>query len=214
MSDTTIEELLPHSVVSSGFIEAHEQSDEKAPGPTAGSTAVNLLKITIAWGDLVHAAADIHVAGHYQGVMPSAAERRLDRVISPSGLCGIICEHTRRRWLVGALGEVTYFPGRVGAPDATSQVVRAAVVGLGRVGTFSEDNAYRLYQSLLREVMALGHIRTVATVLIGSGADNLSVLQVAQAVVRLCRTSLSLSGIGYALSGVIVNCCAPLSRSR
>ncbi len=189
MSDTTIEGLLPQSVVSSGFIKAPEQSEEKAPGPAAAHP----LKITIVWGDLAHAAADIHVAGHYQGVMPSAAERRLDEAISPPGLCGIICEHTRRRWLVGALGEVTYFPGRVGAPDATSQVVRAAVVGLGRVGTFSADNAGRLYQSLLREVIALGHIRTVATVLIGSGAGNLLVPQVARAVV---------TGFGNVLRGL------------
>jgi hypothetical protein len=179
MSDTTIEELLPHSVVSSGVAGRPEQSEARAPEPAAAHP----LKITIVWGDLAHTAADIHMAGHYQGVMPSAAERRLDEAISPPGACGIICEHTRRRWLVGALGEISYFPGRVGAPDALSQVVRAAVAGLGRVGTFSEDNACRLYKSLLREVIALGYIRTVATVLIGSGAGNLSIRQVARAVV-------------------------------
>jgi hypothetical protein len=180
MSDTTIEDLLPHAVVSSGCTEVPEQSVENAPEPAAA----HRLKIAVAWGDLAHAAADIHVAGHYRGVMPSAAERRLDEAISPAGPCGIICEHTRRRWLVGALGEVAYFPGRVGAPDDTSQVLRAAVVGMGRVGTFTEDNACRLYQSLLREIMSLRHINTVATVLIGSGAGNLSVHQVARAVVN------------------------------
>jgi hypothetical protein len=179
MSNTTIEGLLDDAVVSSGLTELPEHSDEDTPEPAP----VHQLKITVAWGDLAHAAADIHVAGHYRGVMPTAAERRLDEAISPPGPCGIICEHTRRRWLVGALGEVTYFPGRVGAPDDTSQVLRAAVVGMGRVGTFSEDNAGRLYQSLLREIMALRHIRTVATVLIGSGAGNLLIRQVARAVV-------------------------------
>ncbi|MGH3821958.1 MAG: CHAT domain-containing protein [Pseudonocardiaceae bacterium] len=186
MSDTTIEGLLPYSVVSSGFSEAPEQGDEKAAEPAAAPA----LKVTIIWGGLAHAEADIHLAGHYQGVMPSAAERSLDEAISPPGPCGIICEHTRRRWLVGALGEVTYFPGRVGAPNATSQVVRAAVVGMGRVGTFSQDNACRLYQSLLREVLALRHIRTVATVLIGSGAGNLSMHQVARSVVTGFSTAL------------------------
>jgi CHAT domain-containing protein len=179
MSDTTIEGLLPYSVVSSGFSDAPQQDGEKAAEPVAAPS----LKVAVIWGGLGHAEADIHIAGHYQGVMPSAAERSLDEAISPPGPCGIICEHTRRRWLVGALGEVTYFPGRVSAPDATSQVVRAAVVGMGRVGTFSQDNACRLYQSLLREVLALRHIRTVATVLIGSGAGNLSMHQVARAVV-------------------------------
>lgn len=189
MSDTTIEELLSHAVVSSGLAEAPEHSEEKAPEPPA----MHRLKITVVWGDLAHAPADIHVAGHYRGVMPSAAERRLDEAISPPGPCGIICEHTRRRWLVGALGEVTYFPGRVGAPDAMSQVRRAAVVGMGRVGTFSEDNAGRLYQSLLREITALRHIRQLATVFIGSGAGSLSVHQVARAVV---------TGFGKALRGL------------
>ncbi|MGH3754952.1 MAG: CHAT domain-containing protein [Pseudonocardiaceae bacterium] len=189
MSDTTIEGLLPQPVVSPGFIAAPERNEEKAPRPTAG----HRLKITIVWGDLAHAVADIHLAGHYQDVMPSAAERRLDEAISPPGSCGVICEHTRRRWLVGVLGQVTYFPGRVGAPDATSQVVRAAVAGMGRVGTFTEDNAGRLYQSLLREVIALGQIRTVATVLIGSGAGNLSARQAARAVV---------TGFGSVLRGL------------
>jgi hypothetical protein len=189
MSDITIEGLLPHAVVSSGFAEVREKSEEKAPEPVAA----HRLTITVAWGDLAQAAADIHVAGHYRGVMPSAAERRLDEAISPPGSCGIICEHTRRRWLVGALGEVAYFPGRVGAPDATSQVVRAAVVGMGRVGTFREVNAYRLYQSLLREVLALGYVRNVAMVLVGSGAGNLSVHQAARAAV---------TGFGNVLRGL------------
>jgi hypothetical protein len=189
MFDTTIEELLSNEVVSSGLTEVRDQSEEKAPEPTAA----HQLKITVTWGDLTQVTADIHVAGHYRGVMPSAAERRLDEAISSPGPCGVICEHTRRRWLVGALGEVTYFPGRVGAPDVTSQVLRAAVVGMGRVGTFTEDNAGRMYQSLLREIMALRHIRTVATVLVGSGAGNLQVRQVARAVA---------TGFGKALRGL------------
>lgn len=179
MLDTTIEQLLASEVVSSGLPDVQKQSEQKAsmPAPT------QQLKITVAWGDLPSVTADIHVAGHYRGVMPTAAERRLDEAISPPGPCGIICEHTRRRWLVGALGEVTYFPGRVDALEAGNQVQRAAVVGMGRVGTFTEDNATRLYQSLLREIMSLRHIRTVATVLIGSGAGNLLFHQVARAVV-------------------------------
>jgi CHAT domain-containing protein len=190
MSDMTIEGLLPHAVVSSGLAEAPERREEKAP------VAVPPLKITVAWGNLAQAPADIHVAGHYRGVMPSAAEQSLDKAISPPGPCGIICEHTRRRWLVGALGEVSYFPGRVGSPDATSQVVRAAVVGMGRVGTFSEDNARRMYQSLLREIMALRYVGTVAMVLIGTGAGALPVRQVARAVV---------TGFGNALRGLLVD---------
>ena len=189
MLDMTIEQLLDSEVVSSGLPDVPEQRGENAPDPAT----TQQLKITVAWGDLPSVAADIHVTGHYRGVMPTAAERRLDEAISPPGPCGIICEHTRRRWLVGALGEITYFPGRVGAPEADNQVLRAAVVGMGRVGTFTEDNATRLYQSLLREIMSLRHIRTVATVLIGSGAGNLLFHQVAQAVV---------TGFGNALRGL------------
>jgi len=164
-------------------------STEKATGvrpigePHAGPPGMaGPLRITVVWGNIAEAQADLHVVGHYRGVMPSGTERVIDQAISPPGSDGIICRHARRRWLVGALGEVTYFPGPAG-PATGNTVARVAVVGMGRVGTFGQENARTLFRTLLREVLELGDVRRLATVLIGSGADNLSIPGVAGGLV-------------------------------
>lgn len=155
--------------------------------PTAGERpdrlgAAGSLGITVVWGGIAEVQADLHVVGHYRGVMPSGAERALDRAISPPESEGVICRHTRRRWLVGALGEIAYFPGPA-RPAAGTGVVRGAVLGMGRVGTFGHDNARSAFRTLLREVFELGGIRSVAMVLIGSGSDNLAIPIVAREMV-------------------------------
>ncbi|MGR7023085.1 CHAT domain-containing protein [Geodermatophilus sp. URMC 62] len=123
--------------------------------------------------------------------MPTAAERALDEAISVPGGRQFIAEHTRRRWLVGALGEVSYFPGYAPAGDGDSTVVRAAVAGTGRVGTSSESNAVRLYASLVRELAGLACVEHAVTAPIGSGAGNLSIDQVARALVVGCGEGLA-----------------------
>ena len=136
-------------------------------------------------------AADIHVVGHYQGVQPASAERAVDKAISGTGR-RIIADHTRRRWLVGALGEISYFPGPGnGTRDAGDMPVRAvAVAGMGRLGTFDEKRATTLYASVLRELGGLSQVRTVAMSLIGSGAGNLSVREAARALVAGFESAL------------------------
>ncbi|MEU4353003.1 CHAT domain-containing protein [Streptomyces virginiae] len=135
------------------------------------------LRITVMWGDLAEVAADLHVTGHYQSVVPADAELALDRAISV-GPRGLITAHTKLGWIDAQLGEVTYFP----CGDGT--VRSAAVVGMGPMGTLTERRAGQLYASLLGEAVALGHVGTMATVLIGSGTGNLSVKQAARALVR------------------------------
>ncbi|MFJ8160436.1 CHAT domain-containing protein [Streptomyces sp. NPDC096136] len=135
------------------------------------------LGVTVVWGDLAEVAADLHVTGHYQSVVPAAAELALDRAIS-GGPRPLITEHTKLGWIDAQLGEVTYFPCRAGP------VRSAAVVGMGPMGTLTERRAARMYASLLGEAYGLGHVGTLATVLIGSGTGNLSVPQAARALVR------------------------------
>ncbi|MGW2558611.1 CHAT domain-containing protein [Streptomyces sp. NPDC001514] len=135
------------------------------------------LTVSVAWGDLVEVQADLHATGHYQGVTPSAAERALDRAISSSGR-QVIAEHNRRGWIDAKLGKVSYFPCKAGP------VRSAAVVGMGRMGSFTERRAARLYESLLGELLSLDHVSKAAIVLIGSGAGNLQVRQAAQALIR------------------------------
>ncbi|MFE0463672.1 CHAT domain-containing protein [Kitasatospora sp. NPDC058965] len=135
------------------------------------------LTVTVVWGDLAQVPADVHVTGHYQGVAPTAAELALDRAISGESH-HLIAEHTRHGWINGKLGEVQYFPSK-GEP-----VKRAAVVGMGQVGTFTERRAALMYESLWAELMTLGDVRTAATVLIGAGAGNLPLAQAARALLR------------------------------
>lgn len=145
------------------------EESPRTDGPT-----VNIIVI---WGDLAEVAADLHVTGHYQSVVPAAAELALDRAISV-GPRQLITEHTKLGWVDAQLGEVTYFPCKGGA------VRSAAVVGMGPMGTLTERRAVQMYASLLGEAVALGHVATMATVLIGSGTGNLSVNQATRALVR------------------------------
>ncbi|MFD4741969.1 CHAT domain-containing protein [Streptomyces virginiae] len=143
------------------------------PARTDGPT----LNITVIWGDIARIAADLHVTGHYQSVVPAAAELALDRAISVDPR-RVITEHTKLGWIDAQLGEVTYFPCKEGP------VRCAAVVGMGPMGTLTERRAVQMYASLLGEALGLGHVSTVATVLVGSGTGNLTVKQAARALVR------------------------------
>jgi hypothetical protein len=185
MSNVTIDQLMPGRIVSSGFT----RPPAELPA-SEDSRPLEPLILRVAWGDLTCIPADLHVVGHYRGVMPTNAEQALDFAISGPDCNGVIAEHTRRRWLVGALGQVSYFPGRVHAPEPHNAVLRAAVAGMGRAGTFTQDKAAILYESLLREVIGLGYVGTLAVVPIGAGAGNLTIRQVARSMVAGCREAM------------------------
>jgi hypothetical protein len=160
---------------------AGRESPTAASGLFAAAADQDPLNLRVVWGDVALQPADIHVVSHYQDVLPTGSEEAVDRVISLTPDHGLIAEHTRRRWLVGNLGEITYFPG-TDSGALGSPVRRVAVAGLGRFGTFSAGNAEQLYASVLRELMVLPHVATVAMALIGSGAGNLSISRAAQAL--------------------------------
>ncbi|MFD4004763.1 CHAT domain-containing protein [Streptomyces rubiginosohelvolus] len=153
------------------------------------------LKISVVWGDLTEVPADVHVTGHYAGVAPTSAEKALDKAISGHGR-RVVAEHNRRGWIDARLGKVTYFPtpwpaaspasGAAGSDGVAEggAIHSAAVVGMGRMGRFTERGAARLYESLLGEVLGLGHMRKVAMVLIGSKPGSLKLRQAARALVH------------------------------
>jgi hypothetical protein len=215
MSVTNIRDLLEIPPVSSGVA--------PQPQPLSGPAATSLgtpLRLRVVWGDLTRVPADIHIVGHYQGVLPVSAEKALDDSISvPRSIGGqstgtsshgIIAEHTRRRWLVGELGEISYFPGR-DSGAAPPFVRRAAVAGMGRLGTFSESRADQLFASLLREVGSLSDVSVAAMNLIGSGAGNLSIEQAARAIHRGFREALSSGRDKVSLPEIVI---AELDRLR
>lgn len=186
MTIPPIADLLENPPVSSGL-----PRRGRPVTPASSPDRPPKLELRVVWGDLASVPADLHIAGHYQGVIPASAEAALDAAISGerfrqnagSTARGLIAEHTRRRWLVGELGEVTYFPGR-DPQNGSCPVRRAAVIGMGRLGTFADSRADQMFASLLREIAVLADVRTAAMNLIGTGADNLTVPQAARALHR------------------------------
>ena len=200
MTSANIADLLDRELVSSGLSQSRSALSPTLP-PSGGFSRP--LQLSVAWGDLSRVPADIHVVGHYQGVLPVSAEKALDVAIS--GNRGLIAEHTRRGWVAGVLGEIAYFPGPDTDNAADAVVRRAAIAGIGRPGTFSEQRATQLYASLLRELLSLVGVRQAALVLIGSGAGNLTVAQAARALVTGFATALqSTSTPESALAEVVV----------
>jgi CHAT domain len=180
MTVPSIADLLEVAPVHSGVATAVAPG---GAGQATGDGGASLpLRLSVTWGDIARVPADIHVAGHYQGVAPVSAEHALDAAIS-SAPRFVIGEHTRRGWLVGTLGEVSYFPGK-DPRDSAPAVRRVALAGMGRPGTFSELRATQMHASLLGELIGLGSVRRVAMVLIGSGAGNLTVPQACRALVE------------------------------
>jgi hypothetical protein len=169
----------------SGLVDAPTTA---APDVSTEAVAEPRVSIRVVWGDLVSESADIHVAGHYQGVLPAGSEAALDQAISATPDRGIISEHTRRRWLVGSLGEVAYFPGHEDASD--SRIHRVAVAGMGRLGTFGDNSAEQLFTSLLKEISSLPHVQKMAMAMIGTGAANLSMGRGARALATGFATAL------------------------
>ncbi|WP_418960545.1 CHAT domain-containing protein [Streptomyces tritici] len=165
------------------------------------------LTVTVVWGDLPEVPADLHVTGHYQAVLPTAAERALDHAISTEPR-RLITEHTKLGWIDAQLGEVTYFPCREGT------VRSAAVVGMGPMGTLTERRAAQLHRSLLVEVMGLGHVRTLATVLIGSGTGNLTVAEAARALVHGFAGALRAQAPASAAAGLTEVLVVEIDRLR
>ncbi|WP_432002944.1 CHAT domain-containing protein [Streptomyces sioyaensis] len=188
-----VEDLVEHTLAPGNFPAPPQRRTEPDTAPTSRLT------VRVVWGDLTRVGADLHVTGHYQGIAPTAAERALDQKIS-AGKRQVIAEHNRRGWIDAKLGKVSYFPCHDGDPVVHS----AAVVGMGRMGTFTERRAARLYESLLGELLTLGHVHKAVTVLIGSGAENLQVTRVARALIRGFETALKAAGGPQALNEVLI----------
>ncbi|MFG2761854.1 hypothetical protein [Streptomyces rubiginosohelvolus] len=168
---------------------AHDPAAPLADKDATGPDRTPWLKVSVLWGNLTEVPADVHMTGHYAGVAPTSAEKALDEAIS-GGDRHIVAERNRRGWIDARLGRITYFPTPSPpprpAPDGAEgcAIHAAAVIGMGRMGGFTEQRAVRLYESLLGEVLGAGHMRKVATVLIGSKPGSLKLRQAARALVR------------------------------
>jgi pimeloyl-ACP methyl ester carboxylesterase len=147
----------------------------RARGPRPWAARRRRLRVEVVWGDITKAAGDVYAVGHYEGVLPQRAERALDEAVSGWSKRRhlVITDHTRRGILRGGLGDVAFFPwGR--------RVV--AVAGMGHAGTFGEPELRRLARNLTWAVAGLPAVRTICTVLIGSGEGTLEVEQAVRAL--------------------------------
>ena len=137
------------------------------PSDTSGAE-VPSLEIQVAWGSITETEADVHLVGHYQGVLPHYAELALDKAVS-TGSEHVITDLTKRGVVRGALGDVTFIPwiGR--------RVV--AVAGMGSPGTFGEPQLRELVASVATVIGRLRGREHVDSVLVGSGAGTLSLTQ-------------------------------------
>jgi hypothetical protein len=129
------------------------------------------LKLGVVWSDIRAVDAAVILVGHYLGVLPQTAERKLDELVSGtdgrSGEKLIITELTSRAALRGELGEVVFFPAPKGRV--------AALGGMGSVGTFRAAQVRILARAVGQAVGLLPAHSVLATVLIGSGKGNLRI---------------------------------------
>ena len=152
---------------------AGERREGLARPPRGGSDRNRrpTLKLEVVWGDITRVDADAYAVGHYEGVTPQRAERALDEKVSSNEAQLVITDHTRRGALRGALGDVNYF--RWADPKLSHRVV--AVAGMGRPGSFGLGSLRRLVRELVVSLSSLPNVKTVCSVLIGSGKGTLSI---------------------------------------
>ncbi len=136
------------------------------------------LDIEVVWGDIRSVKGDVYCVGHYQNVLPQNAEWALDLMISgckPDAPDDdfVLRDLTRRGVLIGALGDVNFYPWarQTGVPPGRL----VAVAGMGHAGEFDELKLRRLARTLVTAVAALPDAKTVSSVLIGSGEGGLPI---------------------------------------
>jgi hypothetical protein len=131
------------------------------------------IDLEVMWADIAQVDGEVIACGHYEGVEPQAGELALDKAISgvaenetfnPANL--IITSQTKRGIVRGSVGDINFFPW-------WQRKQTIAIAGMGRPGTFGVQSLRRTTRSLAQSVAPLPSVKTVSTVLIGSGNGNL-----------------------------------------
>lgn len=142
---------------------------DKSKAPSAPPPA---LSVAVVHGDITRFAdAQLYAVGHYLNVLPQFAEKALDSVVSRAGAKPhemVLRRESLRGLLTGELGSVQLYPW---AADPKKLV---AVVGMGSPGTFGPSSLRQLGRNLALRAIHLPDVDTVASVVIGSGAGNLT----------------------------------------
>ncbi|HEX6851984.1 MAG TPA: CHAT domain-containing protein [Candidatus Polarisedimenticolaceae bacterium] len=136
----------------------------------ARGARVPRIAVEVRCDDISNVDADVYAVGHYIGVPPQRAELAVDRMVSGTRETAklVLTSLTRRGELVGALGDVQFYP-IAGNPRRV-----AAIAGMGHAGTFGAGSLRTLARRLSVVVSSLPRRGTLCTVLIGSGEGCLA----------------------------------------
>jgi pimeloyl-ACP methyl ester carboxylesterase len=179
------------------------QTGLAAPGRSVLRPAqVPKLKMEVVWGDITRTKADVYAVGHYEGILPQKAELALDRAISGTDETDrlIITALARRGQLRGSLGDVDFYPWT--RKGGKGRIV--AVAGMGRSGYFGRTALRRLGLSLASAVASLPNVRTVASVLIGSGEGNLKPPDALEALLLGLGDALAIEKLNSRVSKLMI----------
>jgi hypothetical protein len=146
----------------------------------------------VVWGGIDAVQADVLLVGHYLGVVPQTAERKLDELVSGTdgrdGRTLLITELTKRGAIRGDLSQILLFP----TPDGR----QVALGGMGPVGTFGSAQVRVLARAVAQVIGLLPTHRALAMVLIGSGKGNLKVKDALQAFLEGLAEAFSTELLG------------------
>jgi pimeloyl-ACP methyl ester carboxylesterase len=174
-----------------GPVPAEQQGAPPQPSRVASRRAFELA-VEVECSDVAQVKAPVVVVGHYAGVEPTQAEGALDRALGR-----LIKEADRLGMIGGRLGELFFIPVSVarqqergpGAP-ALPAADTVLLAGMGSPGAFGSDELRCLVANLTLAVLGLG-LKSLATVLIGSGNGGLPPARAVRGLLQGVRDGLS-----------------------
>ena len=162
--------------------------DAEAPAPPE-------LHLKLIWGDIVAVEAHAYAVGHYADVLPASAERAVDAAVSGAGYDDVDRHVLRRQTemglIRGAVGDVDLFPWPPGGDNRV-----ALVAGMGAPGTFGPRQLVTVVGNIVAVAASLPGVESLAMVMIGSGAANMTVGQTIEALLRGFGTAARAGDLG------------------
>jgi hypothetical protein len=133
------------------------------------ASSARTLDVEVVWGSVTETDGDVHVVGHYQGVLPQNAEKALDEAVSAVPDEPIIRDLTERGVIRGALGDLNFLPW------GKDRMV--GIAGMGVPGTFATPQLQKLVASVAATVGGLKGRPAITSVLVGSGTGNMGIAE-------------------------------------
>lgn len=190
---------------------ADDEHAEEVAAAASGEPVT--LPVEVWWGNIQQAEADAYVCGHYDNVLPRAAEAALDELVSAENAPPeerLLFQLTQRGLLRGDLGTIHIYPwanaaflrnGSAGEGVARGRIV--ALAGMGPVGEFEPRHLRTLARNLTWVLGSLENVQTVASVVIGSGNGNMDLRTAVTAMLEGVDDALRVKHANVQLSRLI-----------